>query len=103
MRARKRRQIFRGIGQLHRMALLRREIDNDLIEQKIPLRHATESPAFMQAIGPGFELIELLGLAGGYFRRLDELLQFSIHRDAQGKANRDVGERKLVSCLRCTA
>ena len=85
------------------MALLGRKIDNDLIEQKIPFSDATEAPAFMQAIGPSSKLIELLGLAGGYFRRLDELLQFSIHRDAQGKANRDVGERKLVSCLRCAA
>ena len=41
------RKIFRRVLDLHGMRLLAGEIDHDLIEEKIPLGHATESPAFV--------------------------------------------------------
>jgi len=53
-------KIFGGVLQLHRVPLFAGEIDHDLIEQKIPLGDATESPTFVQAKRPRLERIELL-------------------------------------------
>ena len=41
-------QIFRGIAELHWMFQFAFEIDHDLIEQQVPLRHLTKSPTFVQ-------------------------------------------------------
>jgi len=48
MFGRNRGQIFRGIAELHRMFRFGFEIDHDLVEQQVPLRHLTEPPAFVQ-------------------------------------------------------
>ena len=53
-------EIFRRVLQLHRVRFLTREIDDDLVEEQIPLGDAAEAPAFMQTKSPGFEFIELL-------------------------------------------
>src|SRR5450631_4148476 len=54
-------QIISRVSQLHRMRFLSREIDQDLIEEKIPLRDAAESPALVQAEGAWGEFFEMIG------------------------------------------
>ena len=44
-------EIFGRVLQLHRVALFSLKIDHDLIEEKIPLRHPPEPPAFVQTKG----------------------------------------------------
>ena len=57
-------QVFRRILHLHRVALLFLEVDQDLIEEQIPISDPAETPALVQAEGAGLELIELCCACG---------------------------------------
>ena len=57
-------QVFRRILQLHRVPLLLLEVDQDLIEEQIPIGDPAEAPALVQAEGAGLELIELCCACG---------------------------------------
>ena len=49
MLGRDRREIIGRILQLHRVSLLLLEVDQDLVEEKIPFGDAAEAPAFVKA------------------------------------------------------
>ena len=46
-------EIIRRVLQLHQVSLFPLEIDQDLVEQEIPFRHAAEAPAFVQTKSAG--------------------------------------------------
>src|ERR1700730_932574 len=73
------REILGGVDQLHSVRLLSREIDQDLIEEKVPFGHAAEAPAFVQTKRPGFEFCELVRGTGAELSGFDEFFQFGIH------------------------
>ena len=55
------------------------EIDDDLIEEEVPLGHAAETPTFVQAKRARFEFVELIGGFRGQLSRFNQLLQFRVH------------------------
>ena len=61
------------------MRFLASEINHDLIEEKIPLGHATEAPAFVQTKGARLQFLELLGPGCGQFSRLYKFFQVRLH------------------------
>ena len=69
------------------MRLFADEIDQDLVEKKVPLRDAAKAPAFMEAISGRAKLRKLVGLGGGQLSGFDEFLQFGIH-DGTNKLQR---------------
>ena len=58
-------KIFGRVSQLHRVRLFPGEIDQDLIEKKVPLCDAAEAPALVQTKRAGLQFLELIGRAGG--------------------------------------
>ncbi len=71
-----------GVLELHRVALLRAEIDGQLADQEIDGLHAAEAPAFVVAKAAGQELFEGLARLGGKFAGVNGFLDFGIHRGA---------------------
>ena len=64
-------KIFRRVFQLHGVRFLGREINDDLVEEKIPLRHATESPALVLTKSSPLELLQLRRSFGSELSRFD--------------------------------
>ncbi len=90
-------EIFGRVGQLHAVRLLAREIDQDLIEEKIPLGHAAEAPALVQTEGAGLQFFELIRGAGGEFSGFNKLFQFGIHAGRRSYGER-LGARAKIGC-----
>src|SRR5437660_7652406 len=72
-------EIVRCILELHRMRFFPTEIDDDLIEEEVPLGHAAETPTFVQAKRARLEFIELIGGFRGQLSRFNQFLQFRVH------------------------
>ncbi len=87
-------QVFRRVLQLHRVPLLFLEVDQDLIEEQIPIGDPAEAPAFVKAEGAGLELIELCCACGRDLPGIDQLLQFRVHRNWGGNDARPAAPRK---------
>ncbi len=64
MFGRDRGEIFRRVLQLHGVSFFLFEIDQDLVEEEIPIGHPAKAPALVQTKTAGLELIELLGIGG---------------------------------------
>src|SRR5947209_1846820 len=70
---RKRDQVVRGVGELHWMRFLAGKIDQDLVQEEVPLGDATEAPAFVETKGARAKLLQLVRLAGGEDRGFNQL------------------------------
>jgi len=55
------------------------KIDQDLVEEKIPLGDTAEAPAFVKTKRTRPELFELIRLTRSQLSGFDEFLQFGIH------------------------
>src|SRR5437899_7409002 len=75
----KRRQIIGRVGELHWMRFFAGKIDQDLVEEKVPLGDTAEAPAFVKTKRAGPELFELIRLTRSQLSGFDEFLQFGIH------------------------
>src|SRR5205807_3875945 len=92
-------QIIGRVAELHGMRFLGGEIDQDLVEKKIPLGHAAEPPAFVEAKRARPQQFELVGLARGQLSSFDEFLQFGIHDGVeQATKKASIREWKLKFC-----
>jgi len=61
------------------MRFLARKVDHDLIEEKVPLGHATESPALVQTKRPRLQFFQLLGAFCTELSRFNKFLQLRLH------------------------
>src|SRR4029077_5736431 len=88
------REIFGRVLQLHRVTFFAGEIDQDLVEKNIPLRHASESPALVQAKRARLERVQFLGRFGSEFAGFNKFFELSVH---QSRTNYDEGPRWQAS------
>ena len=96
MLRRERLQVIRRVGQLHGVPLFRLEIDHDLVQEEVPLRHPAEAPAFVQAIGAGLEFLELFRLSGVSFPDSTSFSQFRIHSERRSYGGGKQRQRNLL-------
>ncbi|MEI9896820.1 MAG: hypothetical protein WDN28_23935 [Chthoniobacter sp.] len=68
-----------GILELHRVRLFGSEIDGHLADQKIQRIDLAETPALVNDVSAGLELIEDLAGFGGELAGVDRLLDFGMH------------------------
>ena len=61
------------------MRFLACKVDQDLIEEKVLLGHATEFPAFVQAKRPRLQFFQLLGALCTELSRFNKFLQLRLH------------------------
>ena len=71
-----------GVVGLHRVVFFRAEVDEDLTGDEVPLRDASEAPAFVGAEGSGREAGEFVGGLLGEFAAFDGLGEFVSHQTA---------------------
>lgn len=55
------------------------EVDDDLVQQKVPLRHSAKTPALVQAECARLQLLQLLRRFRGQLSRFNEFLKLRLH------------------------
>ena len=73
--------MLRRVLQLHRVRFLPREIDQDLIQEDVPVGHATKAPTLVQTKGPGLQFLQLIGRFWRQLSCFNEFLEFGVHAD----------------------
>src|SRR4029077_6200477 len=74
-----RRKVVRRVPDLHGMRFHARKIDHDLIEEKIPLGNATESPALVQTKRPRLQFFQMLCAFCTELSRFNKFFQVRLH------------------------
>src|SRR4029077_7183777 len=87
-------EVVSRILQLHRVSLFAGKIDNDLIEQKVPLADPPKAPALMKAKSARLELIQSLYGPRRQLSSLDQFTEFCIHDGSTSYDERSFSREK---------
>src|SRR5262249_38743918 len=72
-------QIVCGVLELHRMSLFAGKIDDDLVEQQVPVGYPAKTPALVQTKCARLELVQVLRGLGSQLSGFYQFGEFCVH------------------------